>query len=44
MASHLEQLDLDYMRKYAAQESPKLLRRLEQEYAWVKDNLKDERD
>jgi hypothetical protein len=40
MASHLEQLDPEYMRNSAARESPQLLNRLEQEYAWVKEHLK----
>lgn len=39
MSSQFEGLDLDYMRKRALEESPKLRDRLELEYAWVQENM-----
>lgn len=41
MSSHFENLDLDYMKRSASKEHPNLLKRLEQEYEWVKKNMRD---
>ena len=41
MSSQYESLDMDYMKKRALEESPKLLDRLELEYAWVEGNMRD---
>ncbi|AOZ90964.1 hypothetical protein [Paenibacillus crassostreae] len=41
MSSQFESLDLDYMRKRAEADNPELLQRLELEYNWVQENMKD---
>lgn len=41
VASQFEHLDVEYMKQRALEESPKLRTRLEQEFAWVKDNMDD---
>lgn len=41
MSSQFENLDIDYMRKRALEESESLLNRLEKEYVWVNENMKD---
>jgi hypothetical protein len=41
MSSQFESLDMDYMKKRALEESPKLLSRLELEYTWVEENMRD---
>ena len=41
MSSQFENLDIDYMKLRALEESPKLLQRLEQEYAWIEEHIKN---
>jgi hypothetical protein len=41
MSSQFERLDMEYMKLCASEESTKLLDRLEREYAWVADHMKE---
>ncbi|MHA0857247.1 hypothetical protein [Paenibacillus sp. CMAA1364] len=41
MSSQFDSLDIEYMKNRAKEESPLLLNRVELEYAWVKQNMRD---